>query len=79
MKQSILQRLWTWWKAVGRRLGDFQARLVLTACYFIVIPPFAALVRATADPLALKPGTPRPWQARPDQPGTALDRATRQY
>ena len=77
--KTILRRLWTSWKAVGRRIGDFQARVILTVCYFVVVPPFSALVRVTGDPLTLKPGTPRGWRLRPDQPGTALARATRQY
>jgi len=72
-------RLWAWWKASGRRLGEFQARVVLTLCYFLVIPPFAGLVRWTADPLAIKPATARGWRDRPDSRGTGLERARRQY
>jgi len=76
--------LWAWWKASGQRLAELQARVVLTICYFLVIPPFAALVRWTSDPLAIKPKSTRGWRDRPDPqgqnpPGARLERARRQY
>jgi Carbamoyltransferase C-terminus len=46
---------WAWWKASGRRLAELRARVVLTICYVLVVPPFAVLVRLTSDPLAIKP------------------------
>ncbi len=75
---------WAWWKATGQRLAELQARVVLTICYFLVIPPFATLVRLTSDPLAIKPRTARGWRDRPDpqaqNPRDArLERARRQY
>jgi hypothetical protein len=72
-------QFWAWWKASGRRLGELQARLVLTICYFLVVPAFAGIVRWTADPLALKRTTARGWRDRPDPQGTGLERARRQY
>jgi len=75
---------WARWKAVGQRLAELQARVVLTICYFLVIPPFAALLRMTSDPLAIKPTSTRGWRVRPDAPGrnppaARLERARRQY
>jgi len=52
---------------------------VLTLLYFVVIPPFAALVRWIADPLAIKPRTARGWRDRQDPPEASLERARRQY
>jgi hypothetical protein len=77
--RATVGRFWAWWKASGQRLAELQARIVLTICYFVVVPPFAALVRWTADPLAIKPGTARGWRDRPDPHGTGLERARRQY
>jgi hypothetical protein len=74
-----VKRLWIWWKGAARRLGELQARVVLTLCYFLVIPPFAAIVRWIADPLGLRRTTARGWHDRPEPPGTGLERARRQY
>jgi hypothetical protein len=72
-------RLWQWWKRVAHRIGDFQARLLLTVCYFVVIAPFALAVRSMTDPLAIKPGTPKGWRARPADARSAMARALQQF
>src|SRR5918996_105379 len=38
-------RLWAGWKRFGRRVGDVQARLLLTGFYFLVVAPFALGVK----------------------------------
>ena len=75
---------WARWKAFAQRLAELQARVVLTLCYFLVIPPFAVLLRMTSDPLTIKPKRTRGWRVRPDAPGqdppgARLERARRQY
>jgi hypothetical protein len=71
-----LRRLWEGWKRFGRKVGDFQARLLLTVFYFVMLAPFALVVRWQADPLGLK-------QAGGWQPvtrvGSPLERARRQF
>jgi hypothetical protein len=52
----FLRRLWEGWKRVGRKIGDFQARVLLTLFYFVILAPFAVVVRFKADPLGLKRG-----------------------
>ena len=52
----VLRRLWEGWKRVGRKIGDFQARVLLTLFYFVILAPFAVVVRWRADPLGLKRG-----------------------
>lgn len=51
---ALLRRLWEGWKRFGRKMGDFQARLLLTVFYFVILAPFALVVRLGADPLGLK-------------------------
>lgn len=75
---GILRRLWRGWTRVGRALGDLQARLLLTVFYFLVVAPFALVVRLTADPLALKPRTPRGWRVRAPTEPLTLERARQQ-
>ena len=73
----LIRRLWERWKQVARRLGDFQARILLTLFYFLIFCPFALAVRWRSDPLAIKAGTPRGWRARDDREGTPMERARR--
>jgi hypothetical protein len=74
----MLRRTWRAWKRLGRRIGDAQARLLLTVCYFVVVAPFGLLVRFAGDPLALRAGAPRGWRVRPPTSETPLARALRQ-
>jgi hypothetical protein len=80
MAKSILaKRVWAAWKSFGRKLGDFQARLMLTMLYFVIVAPFSLLVRFFSDPLSLKPGTARGWIVRSDRTLTEGQRATEQF
>lgn len=76
---AALSALWQGWKRFGRRLGDVQARLLLTVFYFVVVAPFALAVRWGGDPLALGPRAPRGWRERHEAAGSAMERARRQF
>jgi hypothetical protein len=75
MKQ--LRRAWKAWKRFGKKVGDLQARIILTVFYFVILAPFGLGMRA-ADPLGLRqPGGG--WRPRPSAPaGDPLVRARRQ-
>jgi lipopolysaccharide/colanic/teichoic acid biosynthesis glycosyltransferase len=77
-KQNLLLKLWVRWKRFGRRLGDFQARLILTVLYFVVVAPFALIVRFASDPLSIKPHQ-RGWRARAEAKGSPMNRALNQF
>jgi hypothetical protein len=79
-KKTIkIRNLWEWWKRVARKIGDFQARIILTIFYFIVLGPFALAVRWGTDPLTIKSRTPRGWHTKADGKGTLMQQATRQF
>ncbi len=61
------KRLWEAWKRLARRIGDFQARVLLTLIYVIVISPFGVAVRLFADPLRVK-RRPEQWLDHPEEP-----------
>ena len=62
-----LRRGWERWKRIARAIGQFQARIILTLFYFVVVPPFALVLRLTKDPLGLTPPTGDSfWSARSD-------------
>jgi len=76
---NLARRLWSWWKRVGRKIGDFQARVLLSVFYYSLFAPFAIGVRWLADPLGIKGSTTKGWQVRGADTGSPVERATRQF
>ena len=74
-----MRSLWEWWKRVGVRIGEIQARVLLTLFYVVVLAPFALLLRLGSDPLAIKPHTPRGWRPSGNGAGATLEQATKQF
>lgn len=40
-----LKIIWHKWKKVARKIGDFQARVLLTICYVLVVAPLGGVMR----------------------------------
>lgn len=60
------------WRRYLFRVGDFQGRLVLALVYFVVVTPFALVVRFGQDPLQLRSSAGNPhtyWQGTEDPRG----------
>ena len=72
-------RAWARWKRFGHVVGDFQARVLLTIIYFLVLAPYGLVVRLFGDPLNLK-RAPRPsnWISKPEE-DPAIEQARRQF
>jgi len=49
-----LKHIWEGWKYIAQKIGNFQARLLLTIVYFILVLPFGLAVRWFSDPLRIK-------------------------
>lgn len=78
--QSAPRRLWEWWKRVARKIGDFNARVILTLFYCILMMPFAIMVRLFTDPLRIKAKTEKRWlQREPEKEGDPLENAAKQF
>jgi hypothetical protein len=73
-----VRRLWQGWKRIAHKIGDVQARVLLTVFYFLIVAPFALAIRFFADPLSLKPRTAKGWRPRPPA-ARALEQARRQF
>lgn len=69
---------WQSWKRVASRVGNAQARVLLSFFYFVIFAPFALVVRWKSDPLAIKTGTPKGWQPRGNGESTLMEQAIRQ-
>ena len=48
---SLRTKLWEGWKKIGHAIGNFQARVLLTLIYGLLILPFGLLVRVFSDSL----------------------------
>jgi hypothetical protein len=76
---SIWRKLWEGWKRVGKKIGNFQARVLLAIFYAVFLAPFAVMLRWLSDPLAIKPGSKRGWIPRTEQQGSPEEQAKRQF
>ncbi len=74
----MLKQLWLGWKAVARRIGDIQSRLLLTLFYFLAVAPFAIGVKLFADPLNLAEKDRSNWVSRMVRK-KGLEEARRQF
>jgi len=64
------------WKKFGHALGNFQARILLTVIYAVLLLPFGLLVRVFSDSLHIKK-RPEKWLDHPEVP-TNMDQARHQ-
>ena len=65
MWNSIWEKLkviWKAWTRIAHIIGNFQARVLLTILYVVLVLPFGVIVRLFADPLRIKK-RPETWLA----------------
>jgi hypothetical protein len=76
---TFVGRFWQGWKRVAKRVGQFQARIVMAIFYFTIFTPFALAIRWGRDPLVIKPGACGGWQPVSPPEGSSLDQARKQF
>ena len=52
--KNLLKKLLQNWKNFSERIGNFQSRIILSFFFFILVSPFALVVRIFSDPLRIK-------------------------
>jgi hypothetical protein len=57
-----LTAAWKAWTRIAHVIGNFQARVLLTVLYVVLVFPFGVVVRLFADPLRIKK-RPEKWLA----------------
>jgi len=62
-----LKRVWQAWTRLAHKIGNFQARVLLTVLYGVLVLPFGIIVRLFADPLRIKK-RPTQWIDHSDEP-----------
>ena len=61
-----LKKAWAAWKRIAHKIGDFQARVLLTVIYAVLVLPFGLAVRLFADSLHIKT-RPTKWLDHPQE------------
>jgi len=74
---SKLKALWQGWVRVSKKIGDFQARLLLSFFYLVLVVPLGLMARLFSDPLAIRKSTAN-WSPR-QTPPHRLEDARRQF
>ena len=62
-----MKRVWQAWTRLAHKIGNFQARVLLTVLYGVLVLPFGLIVRLFADPLRIKK-RPAQWTDHPNEP-----------
>lgn len=75
----ILLWLWRKWLPVAQSIGNFQAQVILSIFYIVLIAPLGILYRLFADPLNLKIKNKRSNFEKWEHPKGTLDTARKQY
>ena len=63
---ALLLRFTAWGRVVGKKIGDFNARLILTVIYVVFLWPIGFLARLFSDPLQIKK-RPTQWLDHPEE------------
>jgi hypothetical protein len=76
---GLVRTFWERWKQIARKIGDFQARALMTVFYFLILGPVALVLRWRSDPLAIKATTPRGWNIIERMEGAPMEHSRRQF
>jgi len=74
----MIKRFWQRWKAFAHVIGNFQARLLLSLFYFLLLSPFGLGVKLFSDPLRVKKRTLPHWISRRVENNEPWEKARRQ-
>jgi hypothetical protein len=62
----VVKRAWQAWKNIAHKVGNFQARILLTLFYAVLVLPFGIVCRLFRDALRIK-RPPAEWLNHPDE------------
>ena len=75
----MLYRYWERWKAFAHKIGNFQARILLSIFYFLLFSPFALGVKLFSDRLMIKKRHLPHWIPSEATETNPWDKAHRQF
>lgn len=62
----MLKRAWQAWTGIAHAIANFQARVLLTIFYAVLVLPFGIASRLFSDPLRIK-RRPTQWLDHPEE------------
>jgi hypothetical protein len=74
----MLKKIWEGWKKIAKKIGEFNARVILTIFYFVLLAPLALVVRRS-DPMGIWKHKKHGWSEKPAPKGTPKERALQQF
>lgn len=60
----MFKKIWFGWKNIAHKIGNFQARIILSIFYFVMVTPIAIGIKLFSNPLRLKIKTSSYWITR---------------
>jgi len=63
---ALYKRAWQAWKDLAHKIGNFQARVILSLFYAVLVLPFGLAARWFSDPLRIKK-RPEQWLDHPNE------------
>lgn len=75
----FLKRLWKRWLVIAHIIGNFQAQVILTVFYFVIVAPLGLLIRFFGDSLDIKPKRMKSNFGKWDHPKESLESARKQF
>jgi hypothetical protein len=76
---NLFKKFWEKWKIFGHKVGNFQARLILSLFYFTVVCPFGMIVKFISKPLRLQLSHGSNWLPHEGGGEDVMSRARRQF
>lgn len=72
------KRLWDGWMKIAKAIGNFNARLILSLFYFVIMLPLGLVVGVTRDSLGIKQRPSSTWVPKANPP-QSLEEGRRQF
>jgi hypothetical protein len=63
---NAIKKGWAAWKKLAHTIGNFQARVILSVFYAVLVLPFGLAARWFTDPLRIKK-LPEQWLDHPNE------------
>ena len=74
----FLKWLWEKWLPIAQAVGNFQAQLIMTLFYFVIILPLGVSYRFFADPFRLRKKIKSNFESW-EHPKQSLEESKKQY
>ncbi len=64
----MIKRIWNKWKKIAEKIGNFQATIIFSILYFLIVSPIGIIFSLFSDPLDFK--SKPSWKKIPNNPSS---------